>query len=492
MVGTGAPTQKITGLEVVMGDETVTGPVLRGSFGTVDLTPSSPVPLFGYAFRRDPFVRVASPIEANVAVLRRDGRTILLIGGDFLYLTGALRDDIVAAHGARHGFGRADVLLAASHTHFAPAIDPTKPGLGAADPAYIDEVHDMVRRHVGQLLDAPDAPVTLRHARRPSRHNCNRRSAAIRPDGTVGIDDIMTDPGNVFDDMLDVVTLGGEDGAVRAALVRYACHATSYPDKPAVTPEFPGIIRNALRRAAGRDGLPVLFLQGFAGDMVPLYPARPDPRLASAAERLAPVKREGVLPIEQWEQWTASLAEEARQTFAAAQDSAPVAPRLGAHERHIALTEMIDGLADAHRDLSMSMQAIELSDDLLMVALSAEPTAAWAEIVADLAPGRTVLPVGYVNQTYGYLPAGRELSPQDYMSGGFFAPFGLSGRFRPDIEQRVVAELERLLAPVARADIAAYRQRVAALRAQIDDLRTEREVARAFYLDAEAKLAGRA
>ena len=461
---------------------------LRASFATVDVTPDRPLPLFGFAFRREPFSTIASTIELNAVVLRWRDRTLVLVTGDFLYFSDVLRNAIVEAYGARHGFGAAEVLLGASHTHFAPAIDASKPGLGRIDDGYRDFVHEKALTQIGELLNAAGEEATIRHHRRPSRHNCNRRSLVIHRDGKEAIDDIMSDPGNVFDDALDVLRFDGPDGCLRGAMVRYACHPTSFTEKLALTAEFPGVIRGSFRAAAGRHDLPVLFFQGFAGDMVPINPAREELNLASPTGRLRPVKRQATLPAGQWEEWASSLAADARLALDMAREAAPIVPLLSACERHVALSELIEGLAEEHREQFMSMQAIELSAELLIVALSAEPTAAWTELISDLAPGKTVLPVGYVNQTYGYLPASRELVPDGYMAGGFFAPFGLTGRFRPDLEQRVIAGLDALFAPLVRADATAYRQRVAAMRKQINHLRSERELARALYLTADAQL----
>lgn len=468
----------------------VAGEAVRGMFGSTEVTPDNPLPLFGFAFRQDrPFSSVMSSLELNAAVLRRRDRCLVLLTGDFLYLSGTLRDAIVRTYGMQHGFSQADVLLGASHTHFAPSLDVGKPGLGAADEGYIAFVHAKALALLGQLLEAKGEPITVRHCRRTSRHNCNRRSVVFGADGELAVDDIMSDPGNVFDDALDVVRFDGADGGLRGAMVRYACHPISFPEKLAVTAEFPGVIRSEFRASSGIEELPVLFFQGFAGDMVPMSPPREAPDRTAVRGGLKPVKREATLSADEWQRWTASLASDAHLALDEAERACPAAPQLGARERRLALSELIDGLSEEHRDSFLSMQAIWLCADLLIVALSAEPTAAWTERIGDLAPGMTVLPVGYVNQTYGYLPAARELAPNGYMAGGFFEPFGLRGCFRSDLEQRVVSELELLLAPFVRIDAEAYRQRLATLRAQVEHLRSERELARASYLKAEAQSA---
>ena len=53
-----------------------------------------------------------------------------------------------------------------------------------------------------------------------------------------------------------------------AVLWSYACHPVGFPARTRVSADFPGVVRRALRDAHGAE-LPVLFLQGFAGDVRP-------------------------------------------------------------------------------------------------------------------------------------------------------------------------------------------------------------------------------
>ena len=66
-------------------------------------------------------------------------------------------------------------------------------------------------------------------------------------------------------------------------------------------------------------------------------------------------------------------------------------------------------------------------------ALSAEPVAEYGPILRSQGPG-TVIPVGYTDTVFGYLPSARMLGQHGYEDEGFMAAFGIAGRFRPDIE----------------------------------------------------------
>src|SRR5690242_15929124 len=91
------------------------------SAGSVDITPDRPLPLAGYEDRRGPSRGVADPLELNALLLRAPGQTIAILTADLLFVTAELKARLLEAVGARLGLDEASLLVAASHTHGAPA-----------------------------------------------------------------------------------------------------------------------------------------------------------------------------------------------------------------------------------------------------------------------------------------------------------------------------------------------------------------------------------
>jgi hypothetical protein len=52
--------------------------------------------------------------------------------------------------------------------------------------------------------------------------------------------------------------------------------------------------------------------------------------------------------------------------------------------------------------------------------------------------------VGYIDSGFGYLPTAAMLGERGYEDSAFLGSFGLSGRFRPEVEQLVQEAWERL------------------------------------------------
>ena len=69
--------------------------------------------------------------------------------------------------------------------------------------------------------------------------------------------------------------------------------------------------------------------------------------------------------------------------------------------------------------------------------------AAYGTVLRRMFPG-AVLPVGYSDSVFGYLPTTTMLGQRGYEDSGFMRPFGLAGQFRPELERVVLDAWERL------------------------------------------------
>src|SRR5439155_1661109 len=128
------------------------------SAGSVDITPDRPLPLAGYADRRGPSRGVADPLELNALLLRAPGQSVAILTADLLFVTAELKARLLEAVGAKLGLDEASLLVAASHTHTAPAVDASKPRLGVCDAAYADLVAGRATELLGRLASIDPVP----------------------------------------------------------------------------------------------------------------------------------------------------------------------------------------------------------------------------------------------------------------------------------------------------------------------------------------------
>ncbi len=250
----------------------------------VDITPPFPVDLLGYV-RRPLAARSAyEPLRATACVFRDadTDTTVVVIAADVVGLTTPMSDRIRTRVGEVVGCDPAAVLLNSSHTHAAPWPGATIK-LGG-------EFDDWTETELGYWASIPD-----RYA--SAAREAVGRLAPARVSGGVGQSPGLAvnrrertadgrtilgwNPEGVRDDSVVAIRVDGLDGPpldvdAIATLVSFACHPVVIgPDYPGAGPDFVGALRSRLNNLL-RPGSVTIFLQGAAGDALPLEAFRDD------------------------------------------------------------------------------------------------------------------------------------------------------------------------------------------------------------------------
>lgn len=251
----------------------------------VDITPPFPVDLLGYV-RRPLAARSAyDELMATACVFRDEdsGTTVVIIAADVVGLTTPMADRIRARVGEVVNCDPAAVLLNSSHTHAAPWPGATIKLGGEFDDwtaeelAYWDSVPD---RYAAAAREAVEA---LAPARVSGGVGQAPGIAVNRRERTADGRTILGwNREGVRDDSVVAIRVDGIEGAplvsdAIATLVSFACHPVVIgPDVEGAGPDFVGPIRRSLTGVALRPGAVTVFLQGAAGDALPLEAFRDD------------------------------------------------------------------------------------------------------------------------------------------------------------------------------------------------------------------------
>lgn len=412
---------------------------IHATAGTVDITPDRALPLAGSEIRTAAFTRVADRLEANALVLRHEGPPVVFVTADLMFVGEELRAGVRARLDGE--VSEASLFFAASHTHFAPATDDRRPLLGRMDRGYLEQVCDRVSELVGRLLRERPTPVAVTYARGQASHAVNRRLRAAwhlsRRGPMLGAVVAAPNPTGPRDESIHVLRVARAGGRPLALMWSYACHPVAFPRPLEVTAEYPGRVRRRLRERLGAD-LPVLFLQGFAGDIRPPEVDR-STSFRGRARRLLLGPRFGRFSADQWEEWADSLARRAITT-AIETASAPVAGELRSRRLSRSLTEFVLGAPD---DRQVTFHRITIGG-VTVVGISAEVVTEYGLHVREALGGGVGIPVGYIDDVYGYLPTERMVREGGYEADWFLRPFGLAGPVNPRIEAQCVAALRDL------------------------------------------------
>lgn len=430
-----------------MHDPTVDAESITIAAGSTDITPTRPVCLAGIAGRTEPFVDVAQPLEASAIVIRQGAVVAVVVSVEALHLSDALMRFLLERCPE---LDERTLWLAATHTHFAPALDESKPALGRVDEDHRQLVFQRIAALVLALLAERPVAVTMARHEGTAAHAINRRkrgwslSRAGLSRGTV----IAPNERGPRDDRIHAVSFVDDSGAVRAVLWSMACHPVCSPDRLRVSSDYPGWVRRHLRRAYTPD-LPVVFLQGFAGN---LRPRAIRPRTDVLRRSVGPHAKLNILlngatfggfDENAWTRWAHSLAVRVADALSS---GTALTPRLAIRLVEMPISELADGPASTE---TVHLRALHLSEDLVFVAISAEPVVEYRlHVERAFAPARTV-PVGYTDHVFGYLPTARMLEQGGYEVGQFRQWFEMEGAFTPLVETRIREGLAALAASTA-------------------------------------------
>ena len=236
------------------------------------------------------------------------------------------------------------------------------------------------------------------------------------------------------------------DDNVVAVLWHYTCHPTAVVPDNAISADYPGAVRQALRERFG--DIPCIFVQGFCGDIRPDMASSLRPgwreRLRQLARRLVSGPGFAACTAEDWTRWSQSLAAGVRD-IAGGRPLHDVADRQACKAGRRAFRS-IGSSRGSKPDKDLAVQIVRIGKQLEIVALSAEVTVPWQGILDSAVPppdGVIRLYAGYVGALFGYLPTAAQVAEGGYEVEGFQPLFGLSGHFEADRIETAVIECVR-------------------------------------------------
>lgn len=243
---------------------------LMAGLARVEITPASSMPMYGYANRKcGPSNGTHDPLLAKVLVLESGGTRVALVTADLGSLVSdTLRRDVATK------LGIPTLLLAASHTHSAPAFLPfgSAPATSDQARAYLADVEGRIFSAVAEA-SREMFPARLAVGRGSLQLGYNR--LLLREDGRARalFDNLDRVPYGPLDPEVVLLRVEDASGKPRALLVHYAMHAVVLgPTSCKYSADFPGVVQSEVEQAL--EGTQVMFVQGGAGDVNPLFQGR--------------------------------------------------------------------------------------------------------------------------------------------------------------------------------------------------------------------------
>jgi neutral/alkaline ceramidase-like enzyme len=243
---------------------------LKAGIARVEITPSTLMPMYGYANRKcGPANGTHDPLFAKVLVLEAGDSRMAIVTADL----GSLVSDTLRREVATK-LGIPVVLLAASHTHSAPAFLPfgSAPESSDVSRAYLA---DLEQKMFGAIDAASRSmfPARLGVGKGSLQLGYNR--LLLREDGRARavFDNLERVPYGPVDPEIVLLRVEDAEGRAKALLIHYAVHPVVLgPTSCKYSADYPGVLQSAVEREL--EGTQVMFVQGGAGDVNPLFQGR--------------------------------------------------------------------------------------------------------------------------------------------------------------------------------------------------------------------------
>ncbi len=407
------------------------------SSGSVDITPRRPVMLGGYYKRTAPFTSVASRLEANVLIIRGVSSRVLVVSTDLLYPGETLRAQLL------DNLGLADrgeeLFFCASHTHSAPMTAQSMPNLGVPDDEYVNYVATQITALIKSIEHEGELCVCTYHVG-SADHSMNRR--LVRPrltrSGFARSSGFGPNLNGDRDESVRIIEFSSSGGKPIALIWNYACHPTDFPGFLQVSAEYPGIVRSRLRSELG--DIPVLFLQGFSGDVRPPFSGR-SAGIAGLARRVLVGPQFRQPHRREWEDWANSLAD----SIASFTRSSPRTLRMDALMLKRVEVPENEFAAGGGRDKSLVWHLIDCGG-FRIVGINAEPVVRYRRLLEESFSEGPLLTVGCLDQPICYLPSDNMIPEGGYEVEGFRSLFNFDGQFKSRLQDAVIGRLREALA----------------------------------------------
>ena len=377
----------------------------RAAVAKVDITPSADKWLAGYPARKS--TGIHDHIFHRIVALD-DGRTqFFLISSDLCLFAPSVYDETTAQLKRETGIEPTQVWWTVTHTHSAPEVGPHGLLKLMMPERYNHEPDQEYTAQVEKLLidgikeaRAKLAPARLAVGTGFSAANINRRARDVNGHISLGLN-----PDGPTDRQIGLIRLEHPDGTPIALIANYSMHGTALgQENTLIAGDAPGTVAAYVEQ---KIGAPMLFINGAAGNLAPIYTVQPSFNAFHITE-FDVLLGDRILAANN------SLAMATSQVRLRASESVVETPRRAGLGWDQSLGNYLHAAGGEAGTIRMPVRFLFINDE---VALWSAPVELFCEIsinVRDHSPYPHTFYFGYANGWLGYLP-----TRQAFAEGGY-------------------------------------------------------------------------
>ena len=250
--------------------------VFRAAVVKADITPDSPKQLLGYNARLSRGIH--DRIYHRIIALDDGVTQFLLVSSELCLMSPSEYDHVAELLQKKLGINPLNFWWSVSHTHSAPEVGV--PGLLSVflgdrynhpiDTGYTNFIEQTL---INGIVEARQKlqPAKLGIGWGFSQANINRRALDVDGKASLGLN-----PDGPVDRRIGLIRLEKQDGTPLALIANYPIHGTVLGHlNLLISGDVAGIVSEYVEQ---KSGAPVLFINGAAGNLAPIYSVYPDPK----------------------------------------------------------------------------------------------------------------------------------------------------------------------------------------------------------------------
>jgi putative membrane-bound dehydrogenase-like protein len=401
----------------------------------IDITPTYPVRLNGFGFRRLESEGVAQQIWVKaLAISKGDDPPVVIFTVDNLGVRSSMVDSVAGELKKQFDIPRKNVVLTFTHTHCAPKVN------GASDNIFGENIPEDHQKHIDQYTDELSAAlIKVGSEAIKNRTPCTMHWSV----GSVGFAANRRTAGGPTDHDLPVLVVKNENKEIIAIYTSYACHCTTLSFNQ-IHGDWAGCAQQTLERLY--PGAIAMVAIGAGSD------SNPDPRDQvehaidhgnQIASEIARLTKTEMTPVTgnihaQLEFVTLPLsAHPTREQFEqTAQQQDPVG-----YNARVQLARLDRG-EKLITELDYPIQTVTFANELAMVFLAGEVCVDYSLRLKKEIKPEHIWVHGYCNDFVGYIPSERLLGEGGYGGGSEIPYFDWPSSLKAGMEQKIIDQVK--------------------------------------------------
>lgn len=255
-------------------------PVSRAQFRAavvkIDITPADSQYLQGYRSRKSKSTGVHDHIFHRIVALDDGNTQFFIVASDLCLFSPSEYDKVTAKLQSQYGISPLNIWWSVTHGHSSPKVggSVSLDGNATNQPQFNADYTAMIEKKLVEgIIEARQklAPARLGVGWGFSLANINRRAIDIDGKASIGLN-----PDAAVDRRIGLLRIDKKDGSPLALIANYPMHGTVMDwHNMEISGDAPGIVSEYVEQ---KIGVPMLFINGAAGNLAPIYSVYPNPK----------------------------------------------------------------------------------------------------------------------------------------------------------------------------------------------------------------------